>query len=85
MSGIFPKATFLVNDIFTPALSSPQLISRAAFIVCTFQGLCEFLYLFPLDKNGHNMGLTNNPNECIEEVDVIFAGGTSYLLWSLYM
>lgn len=29
------------------------------------------------------MGLTNNPNECIEEVDVIIAGGMSHLLYSL--
>lgn len=53
------------------------------FLSFTISGSFTHFIIIPLQKNRHKMGLTNNPNECIEEVDVIIAGGTSHLLYSL--
>lgn len=84
--GYLSQSDVSCETIYLPPLSLPPETCLGLFLLfIPFRVFANSSSLFSLIKNAYNMGLTNNPNECIEEVDVIIAGGTSHLLYYLYM
>lgn len=81
--GYLSQSDVSCETVYLPPLSLPPETCLGLFLLfIPFRVFVNSFSLFSLIKNVHKMGLTNNPNECIEEVDVIIAGGTSHLLCS---